>query len=117
MKWDEEKFGLEYDLDIFNVVAVNDFNMGAMENKGLNIFNTAYVLAKPGAAHSPTSVDNFFLIKSNVFPLVTCDRGRQPHSCTGKGLPPSLCFNGRETARYSEPPCLDQLPNYDTPSI
>lgn len=49
MKWDEEKFGLEYDLDIFNVVAVNDFNMGAMENKGLNVFNTAYVLAKPGA--------------------------------------------------------------------
>ena len=48
MKWDEEKFGLEYDLDIFNVVAVNDFNMGAMENKGLNVFNTAYVLAKPG---------------------------------------------------------------------
>lgn len=48
MKWDEEKFGLEYDLDIFNVVAVNDFNMGAMENKGLNVFNTAFVLAKPG---------------------------------------------------------------------
>lgn len=54
MKWDEEKFGLEYDLDIFNVVAVNDFNMGAMENKGLNIFNTAYVLAKPGAYRSST---------------------------------------------------------------
>ena len=50
MKWDEEKFGLEYDLDIFNVVAVNDFNMGAMENKGLNVFNTAFVLAKPGEA-------------------------------------------------------------------
>ncbi|GMI15889.1 hypothetical protein TrLO_g12102 [Triparma laevis f. longispina] len=45
MKWDEDKFGLEYDLDIYNVVAVNDFNMGAMENKGLNVFNTAYVLA------------------------------------------------------------------------
>jgi aminopeptidase N len=45
MLWDEEKYGLEYDLDIFNVVAVNDFNMGAMENKGLNVFNTAYVLA------------------------------------------------------------------------
>lgn len=52
MKWDEEKFGLEYDLDIFNVVAVNDFNMGAMENKGLNVFNTAFVLAKPGAGKS-----------------------------------------------------------------
>ena len=51
MKWDEDKFGLEYDLDIFNVVAVNDFNMGAMENKGLNVFNTAFVLAKPGTAN------------------------------------------------------------------
>lgn len=45
MKWDEDKFGLEYDLDIYNIVAVDDFNMGAMENKGLNVFNTAYVLA------------------------------------------------------------------------
>jgi aminopeptidase N len=39
MKWDEEVFGREYDLDVFNIVAVSDFNMGAMENKGLNIFN------------------------------------------------------------------------------
>ncbi len=45
MKWDEDTFGLEYDLDIFNIAAVSDFNAGAMENKGLNIFNTAYVLA------------------------------------------------------------------------
>ena len=45
MAWDEERFGLEYDLDIFMIVAVGDFNMGAMENKGLNIFNTKYVLA------------------------------------------------------------------------
>ncbi len=45
MKWDEEAFGREYDLDLFNIVAVSDFNMGAMENKGLNIFNTKYVLA------------------------------------------------------------------------
>lgn len=45
MKWDEEVFGLEYDLDIFNIAAVSDFNAGAMENKGLNIFNTVYVLA------------------------------------------------------------------------
>ena len=47
MKWDEDTFGLECDLDIYNVVATNDFNMGAMENKGLNIFNSAYVLADP----------------------------------------------------------------------
>src|SRR5690606_16503366 len=45
MKWDEEAFGREYDLDLFNIVAVADFNMGAMENKGLNVFNTRYVLA------------------------------------------------------------------------
>ena len=50
MKWDEEKFGREYDLDIYMVVAVNDFNMGAMENKGLNVFNAKYVLAKPETA-------------------------------------------------------------------
>jgi aminopeptidase N len=50
MQWDEETFGLEYDLDVFNIVAVSDFNMGAMENKGLNVFNTRYVLAKPETA-------------------------------------------------------------------
>ncbi len=47
MKWDEEVYGREYDLDIFMIVAVDDFNMGAMENKGLNIFNTSCVLANP----------------------------------------------------------------------
>jgi aminopeptidase N len=50
MAWDEEVYGLEYDLDIFMIVAVGDFNMGAMENKGLNIFNTKYILAKPETA-------------------------------------------------------------------
>ena len=50
MKWDEEKFGREYDLDIYMIVAVNDFNMGAMENKGLNVFNTKCVLAQPETA-------------------------------------------------------------------
>ncbi|TAN02513.1 MAG: aminopeptidase N, partial [Rhizobiaceae bacterium] len=45
MRWDEEVFGREYDLDVFNIVAVSDFNMGAMENKGLNVFNDKYVLA------------------------------------------------------------------------
>ncbi len=47
MKWDEERFGLEVDLDQYMIVAVSDFNMGAMENKGLNVFNTKYVLARP----------------------------------------------------------------------
>ncbi len=50
MKWDEDVFGLEMDLDHFMIVAVGDFNMGAMENKGLNIFNTKYVLARPDTA-------------------------------------------------------------------
>jgi len=50
MRWDEEVFGREYDLDVFNVVAVSDFNMGAMENKGLNVFNDKYVLASPQTA-------------------------------------------------------------------
>ena len=50
MRWDEEVFGREYDLDIFMIVAVSDFNMGAMENKGLNVFNDKYVLAVPDTA-------------------------------------------------------------------
>ncbi|WEJ63334.1 aminopeptidase N [Thiomicrorhabdus lithotrophica] len=54
MKWDEERFGLIYDLDIYMIVAVDDFNMGAMENKGLNVFNSKFVLAKPETA---TDVD------------------------------------------------------------
>jgi aminopeptidase N len=56
MRWDEERFGREYDLDVFNIVAVSDFNMGAMENKGLNVFNDALVLASP-----ETATDNAFV--------------------------------------------------------
>ncbi len=56
MRWDEDKFGLEYDLDVFNIVAVSDFNMGAMENKGLNIFNDRLVLA---SAETATDGDYF----------------------------------------------------------
>ena len=50
MRWDEEVYGREYDLDIFMIVAVSDFNMGAMENKGLNIFDSKYILARPDTA-------------------------------------------------------------------
>jgi len=50
MRWDEGKFGREYDLDVYMIVAVNDFNMGAMENKGLNVFNSKFVLARPETA-------------------------------------------------------------------
>ena len=56
MRWDEEVYGLEYDLDLFMIVAVDDFNMGAMENKGLNVFNSKYVLAD-----SETATDSDFL--------------------------------------------------------
>ena len=54
MRWDEDVYGREYDLDVFNIVAVDDFNMGAMENKSLNVFNSKYVLARPDTA---TDVD------------------------------------------------------------
>ncbi|SLN30978.1 Aminopeptidase N [Aquimixticola soesokkakensis] len=54
MTWDEEVYGREYDLDIFNIVAVDDFNMGAMENKGLNIFNSSCVLASPETSTDAT---------------------------------------------------------------
>ena len=50
MRWDEDVYGREYDLGLFNIVAVSDFNMGAMENKGLNIFNSRYILADPEVA-------------------------------------------------------------------
>jgi aminopeptidase N len=56
MRWDEQVFGREYDLDVFMIVAVSDFNMGAMENKGLNVFNDKYVLASP-----TTATDNDFV--------------------------------------------------------
>ena len=58
MKWDEEVYGLEYDLEVFNIVAVENFNMGAMENKGLNIFNAKYIAAKPETA---TDLDYEFI--------------------------------------------------------
>ncbi len=62
MQWDEEKYGREYDLEIYNIVAVDSFNMGAMENKGLNIFNSAYVLADTDTA----SDANFMGIQSVI---------------------------------------------------
>lgn len=62
MRWDEERFGCEYDLEVFNIVAVSDFNMGAMENKGLNIFNDRLILASPETATD----GNFAAIESVV---------------------------------------------------
>ncbi|MDD5401253.1 MAG: aminopeptidase N [Sulfurimonas sp.] len=62
MKWDEDVYGREYDLDLYNIVAVDSFNMGAMENKGLNIFNSAYVLADEDSATD----GNFMAIQSVI---------------------------------------------------
>ena len=62
MRWDEQVYGREYDLDVFNIVAVDDFNMGAMENKGLNIFNSKYVLASAATATD----DDFARIESII---------------------------------------------------
>ncbi|MCB5161881.1 aminopeptidase N [Marinomonas algarum] len=62
MRWDEETYGREYDLDIFMIVAVDDFNMGAMENKGLNIFNSSCLLASP----KTTTDDNFLRVEAIV---------------------------------------------------
>ena len=75
MAWDEQVYGREYDLDIFNIVAVDDFNMGAMENKGLNIFNSSAVLASP-----ETSTDaNFERIEAII-------AHEYFHNCTGNRI-------------------------------
>jgi len=67
MKWDEDAFGREYDLDVFNIVAVSDFNMGAMENKGLNIFNDKYILASPDTATDSDYVNIESIIAHEYF--------------------------------------------------
>jgi aminopeptidase N len=74
MRWDERRFGREYDLDIFMIVAVSDFNMGAMENKGLNVFNDKYVLASPRPR--PTAISpHRSHHRARIFPQLD----RQPH--------------------------------------
>jgi aminopeptidase N len=67
MRWDEQVFGREYDLDVFMIVAVSDFNMGAMENKGLNIFNDKYVLASPATATDADFVNIEAIIAHEYF--------------------------------------------------
>ena len=67
MKWDETEFGLEYDLEIYMIVAVDFFNMGAMENKGLNVFNSKFVLAD---AQTATDED-YFNIEKQLLPMST----------------------------------------------
>ena len=67
MTWDEQTFGREYDLDIFMIVAVSDFNMGAMENKGLNVFNDKYILARPDTATDQDHVNIEAIIAHEYF--------------------------------------------------
>lgn len=74
MRWDEERFGREYDLDVFNIVAVSDFNMGAMENKGLNIFNDKLVLARPDTSSDADYASIESVIAHEYFHNWTGDR-------------------------------------------
>ena len=74
MKWDEDRYGLEYDLDLFQIVAVNDFNFGAMENKGLNIFNTSATLARADTSTDFDFVNVERIIAHEYFHNWTGDR-------------------------------------------
>ncbi len=74
MRWDEQAFGREYDLDVFMIVAVSDFNMGAMENKGLNVFNDKYVLVSPATATDNDFVSTEAVIAHEYFHNWTGDR-------------------------------------------
>ena len=84
MRWDEERFGREYDLDVFNIVAVSDFNMGAMENKGLNVFNDRLVLASAETATDGDYLQHRPRHRARVLPQLD----RQPHHLPG--LVPAL---------------------------
>ena len=82
MKWDEDKYGREYDLELYNIVAVDSFNMGAMENKGLNIFNSAYVLADEDTATDANFMGIQSVIAHEYF-----------HNWTGNRITCRDCFN------------------------
>ena len=90
MKWDEEVFGLEYDLDVYMIVAVNDFNMGAMENKGLNVFNSKYVLGPSRDGHRRRLRGHRGGDRSRVLPQL--DR----QSCDLPGLVPAHAEGGAD---------------------
>ena len=111
MRWDEERFGLECDLDHYMIVAVGDFNMGAMENKGLNIFNTKYVLARPDLA-TDTDFENIDRVVAHEYfhnwtgNRVTCRDWFQLSLKEGLTVFRDQEFgadtHGRETARIRE---------------
>ena len=81
MRWDEEAFGREYDLDIFMIVAVSAFNMGAMENKGLNVFNDKYLLASPETATDDGLRPHRSGGRARIFPQLD----RRPRSLAATG--------------------------------
>ncbi len=116
MAWDEQVFGLEYDLDLFNIVAVSDFNMGAMENKGLNIFNTKYVLAKPETATDADYQGIEAVIGHEYFHNWTGESGdlsglvpafaeRGPDGLPRSGVFPPTAAAGRSSASPMSAPC------------
>ena len=78
MAWDERVYGREYDLDLFNIVAVSDFNMGAMENKGLNIFNSRYVLADTETATDADFDEIAARRRARIFPQLVGRPGHLP---------------------------------------
>ena len=104
MRWDERVFGREYDLDVFNIVAVSDFNMGAMENKGLNIFNDKYVLASPETATDHRLRQHRGDHRPRVFPQLDGQPGHLPRLVPAlpqgrpDGLPRSGIFLRRALA-------------------
>jgi aminopeptidase N len=102
MRWDEKVYGREYDLDIFMIVAVDDFNMGAMENKGLNIFNTSCVLATPDTATEVESQRGIHGIQGcGIFVRHEFANGQADRGCESVALG-SVCGRCR-SARASDP--------------
>ena len=108
MKWDEDVYGLEVDLDNYSIVAVGDFNMGAMENKGLNVFNTKYVLARPDIATDGDylAIDRviaheyFQTGRETASPAATgsSSRSRRGSPCSATRNSGPTCIPGRSSA-------------------
>ncbi|KAE9445463.1 hypothetical protein C3L33_22639, partial [Rhododendron williamsianum] len=98
-KWDEDVFDLEYDLDLFNIVAVPDFNMGAMENKSLNIFNSKLVLATPETA---TDSDYAAILGVIGHEVVLLLHMQYFHNWTGNRFGTISAVQGSDTLKQSE---------------
>ena len=132
MTWDEETYGREYDLDLFMIVAVNDFNMGAMENKGLNIFNSAAVLTHPNTATDAAFQNVEGIVAHEYFHnwsgnRVTCRDWFQLSLKEGFTVFRDQCFSADtnsapvkriQDVSFSAPPSLPKMPApRHTPSV